>query len=431
MKLQFDPVGQQIRGPDSADDFSHVIVPTPVGTPGVATDSNLYDAIITTTVSTGVKTNFKINVTPSLVNSNRSLSFTSLTPTIAAVDNVGKVAWVLDGNAVISVKSGGIERQITQAIAISGVATTKRANAYRTDAGMALGSHCSAQIAALILGKTAQGNVNSTGGTQTMWASNNHDTTAPVVTRNSGFFGAGLNNLTAIGAMNSSNEDVRAHPPVLVTARHIFGATHYQTCSGIIGNKVVFVRTDGTLQTETLIDKWSDDDDHWIGLLSNPITGCVPFQIMPTGWTNYLKSIDTNFGNVNGDLYGMIPILSRVIHRPDGNVDERVNVCGFVSLTNVNPASTFIGLSSPAYDTAAPIVAWWGNVVGGDSGGPIMAVVNNNLVLLATFHYASGGASIERYASTYETQMRRMAALVGDNTAYAFTRADLNAFTAY
>jgi hypothetical protein len=270
-----------------------------------------------------------------------------------------------------------------------------------------------------------------------MWASNNYNTAAPVVTRNSGFFGAGLNNITAIGAMNASNDDSRVHPPLLVTARHIFGANHYQTCSGIIGNKVVFVRTDGSLQTETLIDKWSDpdNDDHWIGLLSNPITGCTPFQIMPTGWRNYIKSLDTDYGSADGIWQGNIPVLARVFHRPDTVEDERVNILAFgalSSLSNVQPYERpFVGVGRQPDYLTSPLYGWFASIISGDSGGPVAMVVNNNLVLLTTFHYVGGGVSIERDAAEYETQMRRMAALVGDNTAYAFTRADLSAFTTY
>jgi hypothetical protein len=441
MKLQFDLAGQQIRGPNSADDFIYTITPFSVGaTVGTPTVSNNYDAVVYNIVNTGARVDLKIDVSQSFANSNKSLSFASLTPSIATVDGTGYVTALTDGTATILAKSGGIERRISLDMQIVATLNTHTLISYRTDAGTSLGAHASAQINALIAGKDAQGNVNSTSGTQTMWASNNHDAAAPVVTRNSGFFGAGLNNITAIGAMNASNalnEDARVHPPLLVTARHIFGANHYQTNNGIIGDKVVFVRTDGSLQTETLIDKWSDpdSDDHWIGLLSNPITGCTPFQIMPTGWQNYIKSLDTNYGNADGTWVGNIPVLARVFHRPDGVEDERVNILSLVglsSLANVQPYDRpFVGVGRQPDYLTSPLYGWFAPIIGGDSGGPVAMVVNNNLVLLTTFHYTGGGVSIERDAAEYETQMRRMAALVGDNTAYAFTRADLSSFATY
>ncbi len=426
MELSFGP-GPIIRGPDQLDDWQWHITPTPVGLPGSASDANVYDAVITTTVSSGVKTNYRIDVQKSLINQLQSLSFASLTSGVSSVDGVGNVAWVADGTSIISVKVGGIERRLSQDIALSGSATTSTTKNYRIDAGTSLGAHCSAQVDALIAGKTAQGNTPGLNGVQNLWATNNYDTASPAVTRNSSFFGVVLANIAAIGAMNESPDDVRTHPPLLLTPRHIIGANHWQTGggNGNVGKRVVFLDTAGTIQTRTIVAEWSDpeNDDHWIGLLSSTITTCPPLQIMPGGWKSYIKSLDSSVGNSTGT----IPVMCKVVHRPDGALDDRVAILEMQLV--LSESNDFVTVFNPTTSTR---YSWSGPIVGGDSGGAIMAVINNALVLLASFWVASGGYSLEKDSAEMESAMRALASgYDGDNTAYAFTRADLSSFATY
>ena len=109
MKLQFEPAGQQIRGPNSDEDFKYTVTPISVGgTTGTPTLSNNYDAVMSSTTTTGARLDMKIDVSQSSVNSNHSLSFTSLTPSIATVDGTGYVTSLSEGTATIAINSGGI-----------------------------------------------------------------------------------------------------------------------------------------------------------------------------------------------------------------------------------------------------------------------------------------------------------------------------------
>lgn len=421
MSIVFQNMSKIIRGYRQEDNFTYTIIENPLGAPGSTSTSAVYDANITSTVSTGVTNNFGIFVSKSLSNLGNPV-FTSITPSIASVDSSGNVSRVLDGNATIAINTAGIEQRYSRTMALSGSVTVLGVQAYLTNS---VGASVSSFVDTLISGKTAQGNTSGLGGIQNLMSTNNYNLSGSntiTATRNSGFFASSLD-FSGIGIAND-NSSFNTHPPLLVTSRHIMGANHYQVAGGLIGSKVAFMRIDGTIQTETILSTWSDpeSDDHWIGLLSNPITGCTPLKIMPSGWKNYFKSLDTLVGNSPGS----IPVLCKVTHKPDGTTDDRVSI---LELTSVqSDKKDFIVVSKPSVVSRQ---SWYSPIIGGDSGGAIMIPINGSLVLLAAFFTSSGGYSVEKDSTEEETAMNTLAAAQGDNTVYSFSRADLSGFTSY
>lgn len=421
MDLVYQNMGTVLRGYRQEDNFSYTIVETPGGTPGSSSSSSVYDAVINTTISSGVTNNFSFTVNSSLVNPGNAL-FTSLNPTIASVDSSGNVSWVSNGTASIAIKVGGIEQRYSRVMTQSGSVTTSITQSYLAGS---VGEHISSTIDSILSGKVAQGNTPGLGGIQNLVSTNNYDLSGSntiSATKNSGFFASSID-FSGIGIANDSTS-FDGHPPLLVTTRHIVGANHYQVGGGLIGSRVAFLRTDGTIQTETIISKWSDpeSDDHWIGLLSNPITGCVPLKIMPTGWKTYFKSLDTAFGN----NIGIIPAFCKVTHAPDSTNSDRVSILELSSIQS--DKQDFIVLQKP---TVSSRQSWYSPVIGGDSGGAILVPINGFLVLLSAFFTSSGGYSFEKDSSEMETAMNSLASAQGDTTTYSFTRADLSTFTSY
>lgn len=437
--LIFSPSGIPIRGLNQGDDFTFSVQDVPVGTPGGSSNADINDAVITTTTTTGSINNALIKVNQSLQNSNKNLVFTALTPNIATIDSSGNISWVSDGIALFTVNSGGIERQFSRTMThTESISTSLLAN-YRNDApgnsgAPSLGRHVSDTVAALISGKTAQGNTVGPGGVQNLWATNNLDLNAPSVTRNSGFFAPGYDwgPVSAITAHNGSGSII--HPALLVTNQHIFSAAHYhpgQFDSGApaIGQRIVFVSSAGSIETATIAAIWYDTaTDHFLAYLSNKISNAItPLKIMPSGWKDYIRSLDTGVGNTIGG----IPVFCKVIYSPSALQDDRVVI---QDLQRVESSASPIARIVVYNPNSSPFHAWSAPIIGGDSGGAILMPVNGALVLLATFWNSAGGCSIEANAGNLETQMRNLALSASggvDTFAYSFTRANLSGFTAY
>lgn len=434
----YSPTAQRIRGFNSDDDFSFVIVETPLGIAGGTVAGESYEAITLETTTTGAANNFRIDTASSLASLNSGETFTSLTPDIASVDSDGNVSILSEtGGVRIAIKSGGIERRYGRTPSLGGSVVTTAITEYKAGS---LGKAVSDEMAAILANSTtAQGNVTGLGGTQNRLSACNYSLTDPTATANPDFFARyGSDGTTPISwaAVSIINElggvGGYGHPPVLVTARHVFSARHYHAP---VGSNVTFMRDDGTLQTATILSAWATGPgttDHWIGYLDQEITGITPMELMPSNWYEWTKSIcyESNIGDLA--FFGRLPIFSKGVWTPNGLSSDRVSVTYLTSLGGVvgyaATATTAVGHSMPS---DSPDFAWYAQIRGGDSGSPAMMLVNGKLVLLFCHWTMGGGRCISAQASNLETQMRVLAAAQGDGVNYVFARADLSGFTKY
>jgi hypothetical protein len=360
---------------------------------------------------------------------------------LATIDLQGHVTYGGLETAVFEIQSGGISRRYSQSMQSSGAIDNYYTTSYLPNS---LGEHISSSTDALLIGKMAQGQNSGlswqasypqSGGIQNRLLNCNYNVNAMAAAINPNFFGKDILNISAVGIANTHGNTGDINPPVynehpglLITPRHIFGANHYQTGSGAIGSKVVFMANDGSFQVRTLIDKWSDSaDDHFIGYLDAPVTGIPVLKIMPTGWMTYLKSFDISLG-----LYtGRVPVICKTTHLADGTgTSDRWAINEYQNY-QVDKFGDFI---SSYKSTSNPRSTWSSLVSSGDSGGGVFTLLQNSLVLLNAYWYSSGGYSVEQDSSRLESQMLLLSTNNGGSTAAVdntFTRADLSSFTTY
>jgi hypothetical protein len=422
--------GTILRGFRQEDDFSYSTVLTPTGAslPAVTYDANV--------IGTTTSSNFRINVYPSFSNKlAEALSFISLTPTIVSVDADGVVTALPGqaGPAKIRITCSGISRDFSFTANSSGLGTVSHTVSYLPNS---LGESATAAVLALISGKIAQGADGTFGGTQSRFTKNNGATdgtndaewNTPTVNAISPFFADSIR--TQLCAICIANSSWPQHP-VLVTARHIFFATHV---ASPIGTLILFMRPDGTKQLCTVLASTSVGNDHWVGYLDQAVIGITPMPIMPNNWKSYVKSCDNS---VSGEhAYGNIPVIAMLAHTTDLSACAPRLSC--LSLSLIKSSSTdFLILSNDQSTPLTPALtdSWfaWSNkkIIPGDSGGIFMMLVSGSPVLLGSISTGSGANSIEYDATGIESAMRTLATQFGDNFNYVLTRENLTSLNSY
>lgn len=418
--LIFNQSGTRIRGLGGADDFSFSVVEKPVGGTTAVTSATVNEAVVQTTTTSATVNNAQVILAPSLVNANKVQSFTALNPAVATIDGNGNIQRVSDGQADFDIVCGGIGKRYTRNMSSSGASLSYQVTSYLTNS---LGAVATSVANALVSGKTAQGNTSGPGGVQNLFSVNNYNSASPVVTRNAACFAAAYD-WSGISVMRSDQTTSGAFPVALVTPRHILCARHIAPA---IGTTVVFQSMNGvSIQSATVVSEWDDPTtDHWIGYLSAPINSPInPVQIPPSGWTAYINSL------LNSPAPGTIPCMCKVQHMPNANWDtDRITLMELYAYTTPGNVGNFLNIFTPS---DSPRYSWASPIVPGDSSGPIfMPLSNNTMMLLGQLYAPSGAFSIEAASATLQAQMHTLAAAQGDNTSYAFLRANLSSFSVY
>jgi hypothetical protein len=175
---------------------------------------------------------------------------------------------------------------------------------------------------------------------------------------------------------------------------------------------IKFVTNDNQIITRTLTKITPMGDlnafapDITIGTLNEEMPDSIKVvSIFPSNYKNYmfsLKNMSTQF-----TLIGAI-----TTHQ-----DKKIGLASIRCLVDSlnNPSFTLGSLSSFGYSSFSKAV------VEGDSGSPVFALINNNLVLIGVFTSSGGGGMPTQYISEIN-------AIMAIDGPYALTTVDLSSF---
>lgn len=235
---------------------------------------------------------------------------------------------------------------------------------------------------------------------QQRMASCNFDITNPSATLSSNLFTNGTLDFSGVSIFREG-KTTSVFPVTMVTARHGLTAAHV---SPYVGQRYCFLRTDGTTQVATVIAVQRPnpnyasraDGDCTVVCFDQDITGVQNYKVMPAGWVDsFAPTMDGSFvQQYNNMLRGGIPTFRVASHFPD----ESTTTFGAIEISASHTYKRSMYYTSYKTDAVDNnIVANYANwaspkAIGGDSGGPIFYLINNEPVLCAV-------ASTQDYAS--------------------------------
>jgi hypothetical protein len=433
ININYNAVGMQVLGKTDASIVDLSVTEVEYINPETTTPFSNYGANCEATRQERTDNNATIEVT----NLGSATQYgRSSDPAIAEIDNGGNVTLVSGGAVDLYVGASGLgEKRVTRTMAPVGGAISLDVAEF---APGSLAAHIQAQTDALIAGL-------STGDTaQNIWTSNNYNLDTPAAVRNPNMFAAGLD-LSGVCAIREGGSD--AFPLQLVSNRHGLIAAH---ASGwvVAGARVVFLRSDLTFQTatvvrETQVSRNGNTADLSVVYLDSEITGCKVYKTLPVGaMETYLRStVDRTPAEALGaTVYGAVPMLRKAAHNLVGggahymqiNHLRRAGIStgtyegdqnGIGYLTNSNDES------QTPYTVMATTKDWGIDVISGDSAGPSWFVINEELILLSSQYSTSNTADISYWTPEINTIMNTLAG-VAQGT-YALEHPDLSEFAQY
>ncbi len=239
-----------------------------------------------------------------------------------------------------------------------------------------------------------------------IYASQDH--TNAIYVRNPSCWAADVD-LTPISPWNSSGGNLEAG--ILVSPRHIIFAAHFQPA---VGATFRFVTADNVVVTRTMTAKTtlpgytSYYPDITVGVLDSDVPASISFaRVLPDNWEDYLPG-------------GVARVPAIVLDQ-----EEKALVADLYNITD--QAQIYGAMVSFERPTDAQRLAFYEDIIGGDSGNPACLIVGTQLVLLNvwTFGGSGQGTSVTYWKSALNTIMT---ALGGG---YQLTDADLSAFPSY
>jgi hypothetical protein len=172
-----------------------------------------------------------------------------------------------------------------------------------------------------------------------------------------------------------------------------------------------FVKADGTVVSRTLTAKLTHPDytphypDIAVGVLDSDVDNDISFaRILPQNWQDYLPTI-------NGYSDGKLPVI-----RLDW--EEKALIADW----SVQDTHTILTIP-----TDAQRLKMYEPAIGGDSGNPILTVINNTPVILAVL--TSGGYGAGTSICYHKTAINTMMTTLGGG--YQLTEIDLSGFPTY
>lgn len=373
--------GPTVRGPTVADaDFSlaHVQRDTLISTGG-STSRTDRDSEYTDDTPATVDRVSDLTATETVPGTFATPpTFTSLDPSIATVDEHGRVARVTDGTARVIVSTRLVKRRADISVArIVGTITTTFDNFV---AG-SLARHCTDAVDSRIAGKSA-------------------------ATAKSIHNGTTYNALRWTADIDLACLTREIPRGTLVSPRHIVGAEHYQP-----GASVTFLAADGTIVARTVtsrqnvglanaVDNYATDVV--VCLLDSDVPASIGFaKVLPSAYADHLPGI------TNG-----IPGLCL-------DQDEQALVGDLFALSATR--ATF----RPPTD--AQRLAFYEPKISGDSGNPALLLINGEPVIVTTWTFGGAGSG-PNYAAIAAQINAAMTTLGGG---YQLTEANLTGFAVY
>lgn len=426
MQIKFSADGTGISGVKRAQDFSFSVVENPTILSPVISPFTDRDANFAEITGSLAANDFVIKVLPSLA-IDGSPTFESLTPETARVDGNGHVTRVANGYAKILIRMPSPlgTRAVERTMSASG--TYQTAKYFQSYNAGSLGHHITQALLAMVNGKTAND------GTMNLFTSNNYSTAAPVVVRNPNVFTGGLS-LSAISVINGTGY---VHPGLLISPRHVIGATHYQPDSVI-----TFMRSDGSFVTANVVSRQNQVGasltttgvtDIQVAYLDREVTGIQPFKLLPSDWATYLPTAkrEVPYGSATYKTV-KLPCLTKTAHKINGTMGDQISINEVLELND-----TDLGLSVQTVvhglHTILDTSRFHSLIKSGDSGGPVFVPINGDLVLLTAYWFAGSGTNYADARSAIDTAMNALASAAGDPAAgtYSVQTVDLSGFTRY
>jgi hypothetical protein len=315
---------------------------------------------------------------------------TNLVPGVASIDAQLRVTRVANGMASFSIMSRSLIQRVTKTVELAVSrevpATTILLDSYVTGS---LAKHCSDYVDAAIAGKTASV-------AKPVYSAQDHANA--VYVRNASSWLAGVD-LTCASPWNSYGANTRAG--TLISPRHIAMANHYLIADG---TTIRFIKMDGTVVGMTLTTSMQvGTTDIRIGVLSADVPAGISFaKVMPKTAGSKLPSLSYSY---------RIPAVAF-------DQEEKALITELAGMD-----SWMIGWSP----LGGARLAFYEDLIGGDSGSPLFLIIGGEPVLLTTWLMGGGGAG-PSFITNYDAINAAMTTLGGG---YQLTDADLSGFTTY
>ena len=357
-------------------------------------------------------------------------SYTSNIPSIVSIGSAGNIQHILDdhtgeGNYTtpyeITIESdmAGAKRYVEAARTIGG-GLVERFASFKAGT---LGAHIQSQIEALVNGKTA-----GTDTTQRYWTTNNADIDAPIAVRNPDCFAAPLG-LFGMSCMKGTWPESQASLS-LVTQRHALSAHHFGTS---VGERVVFMRQDGTFQEVTVLQKTrivkQGGADTDIGLIyfDADVTGIPVFKVVPKDFEKiYVPSLASSVGAIE------FMSVMLIFHDIDGVYRQWTIAHGQDEIIYGEPSEEDVMSYTEIY--VSTLKDWQGRIPGGileggDSGSPSYLPINGEPILI--FHTLGPASSplLSQYIDEINLEMNTQAGT--SQGTYVLQHPDLLEFNTY
>jgi hypothetical protein len=213
-------------------------------------------------------------------------------------------------------------------------------------------------------------------------------------------------------------------PAMLVNSRFILCAAH------VAGFKqLVFKAPGGAYASANIISGTTIDyprTDIFLGYLDAPITAIAPAKFLPADWASYLPTVlatdlvEMNLSAVPAGTHpSFLPLIAKTFtpgsDRPWG---DGYSIVGAGSDPTASPPSAFAGWSIK-------------QAIGGDSSGPLLALVDGAPVLVSAWHTPTGGPWYASSLAAIASAMASLASARGDGNAYAIATVDLSGFSTF
>ena len=335
-----------------------------------------------------------------------SLSIVSLTPQKISSPNSNNISQGIDsgiGLLEISDEDGNsVEKQIP--IAIRPSSTTQEFVSYSNSS---LAYHIANNIDGRIRSPTVVGLPTTT--TKPVFST--YNTTTPVYVRNTNCWAYGID-LTPISPWNSTHGLNAAG--TLISPRHVLFVEHYNyhpsagaTIHFVDNDNNVVIRTVTSVQKHPSVAEGGTFPDITIGVLNADVPNAISFaKILPDNYIDYLPGLNMGLGSS-----ARLPVY--IADSP-----ENALVSDFISLSHA------ITCATPADSQR---LAFYENMVVGDSGSPVCFIINNSLVILGTVTWA--GAASGTATHTFKNDINQIMTSLGGG--YQLAEVDLSVFPSY
>lgn len=214
--------------------------------------------------------------------------------------------------------------------------------------------------------------------------------------------------LTSIAAYTSSTgaqlKGILVTPDIVITANHAYPST---------GSTFYFVTSTSTTVSRTTTGSYNvTGTDIQVHKLSSPLTyGITPAKVMATSTIGIYNGIDGTKLTNDAIAYGNLPVIS-------------VQQDRYLHITPVTLFSTDT-FSVPIPNVSNEYYGWFRYPTGGDSGNPSFFVINDEVVALGVYYYASLPSNFSNNISGINERITQLGSV------YQLTTVDLSGFATY